>query len=625
MYNFHLKTISNSKEYLATNAALVECIRNFDNGLHLLDAPTGSGKTYLMSKLSNEAPTLILSPFVALSDNIHTEVKNQLIGGDSIIGDGSIIGICTGNNHDWNHDVVIATYDKFVNIDAKTLSRYKRIFIDEPQTMYEDEYRVCMPDVYKRLAKVAKRTPVFALSATLIEEMLPLFNKINVTADYGFKPVMSIHPDRQWVHDAYIIDRAKHANSTNQVLVLLLNNKKTLSIYEKKLKEKGIESTLVTSDTKCIERTKTLLAEQYCNTPVLLMTKAGQAGLSFTNKNLLEKILVLDAGMTPQSVKQFVSRFRAIEAPRVKLLLNVNVDNEDAVNRMLESFNRKPYFDTTTRLISAASSFDSIKTTLASIGDEDAAKMILDGLKATRKIEDSVTIEDVKSGDAFCDVVAAQSVEKQRQEFYSSNLGSLVRDIPYQVDITMIENIESINESEDIQKLKSASRKLKQKCKEDYFKTLARTGCSNLIISTDSMMNSIHCAAHDEAQAIYDAMRADNANKKLMIRLYDDFKVKTVSKYNSVGKLIVKYNSDYQELIDSAKDAGLVGTKVKTIDYDSLIDMWLSSSSSHFIKQLNNANKSLKRDIFQSVFVVKSKSIRTNGVVVKVQIIESIK
>lgn len=609
MYNFHLKQLidesgNTAKEYLTANVALVDCIRSFDNGLHLLDAPTGSGKTYLMGVLAQEKPTLILSPFVALSGNIHTEVQKQV--GDGSIVDGSIVGVCTGNNHDWNHNIVICTYDKFVNVDAETLSKFHRVFIDEPQTMYEDGYRVCMPDVYKRLSKVSKDIPVFALSATLIEEMLPLFNKINVTADYGFEPTVSIHPDKQWVHDAYIIDRAKTARDTNQVLCLLVNNKKTLDIYASKLKEHGVESTLVTSETKNEERTKAMLATQQCQTPVLLMTKAGQAGLSFTNTNLLEKILVLDAGMTPQSIKQYVSRFRAITAPRVKLLLNINVDNKDAVKKMLDSFNRRPLFNTTALLMTATSSFDSLRSTFAVIDNDIAATMLLDGLKATGKIESSVSLQDVRSGDAFCDVIAAQSVEEQRRDFYNYNLGSLVRDIPYDVDVTMIGNIESIEDSEDIQKHKAKVRKLKQTAKNEYFDTFVNASQAKQKITSDSVINGIHGSAYEEAQAVYESMKTDGASAVLMKSLYNDFKVKSLSKYKSVGKLIVKYNSDYQELIGNAKDAGLVGKKIEMKHYDTLIDMWLGSSNSQFIKALSNTSASFKRDVFQSVFTVKN-------------------
>ncbi|EGQ9057477.1 DEAD/DEAH box helicase [Vibrio parahaemolyticus] len=215
---------------LSEHQPFMDYVRMLGNELHWVDSNTGSGKTYMMGVRANELnKVLILSPFVALSDNIHTEPLEHV--------DRSDIKVVSGTNHDWDAKVVVATYDKAVNAPIDLIKSFDCIFIDELQTIYEDEYRKCMSQMMALLSEVKKDLPVIALSATLIEDMLPLFNKISVSRNIEYHPNAKLIPDRKERIDARIIQGCQEAADRNEVYCLLLNNKDTLNDYRQLLEK----------------------------------------------------------------------------------------------------------------------------------------------------------------------------------------------------------------------------------------------------------------------------------------------------------------------------------------------------------------------------------------------------
>lgn len=130
-------------------------------------------------------------------------------------------------------------------------------------------------------------------------------------------------------------------------------------------------------------------------------------------------------------------------------------------------------------------------------------------------------------------------------------------------------------------------------------------------------LTTAHARAFEEAEAVYEAMKQDGAGRSLMHLLWNNFKVKNLKKYNSFGKLFVKYKDEYQKLVACANDVELVGMTFTAKEYDEVVQGWLNAVSNGFVSFLATEKKA-KRQLFEAVFKVKRSKDNTKIKVIAV-------
>ncbi|EGU9030368.1 hypothetical protein GA076_19095 [Vibrio parahaemolyticus] len=342
---------------------------------------------------------------------------------------------------------------------------------------------------------------------------------------------------------------------------------------------------------------------QICQTPVLLMTKAGQAGLSINNLNLYKLGMVLDEGMSPESMMQYGSRFRKVLNPLLDIFIAVNTDSNDAMDKFRKRVASNPVFVVADQIEDETASVYKLKKAIGE-NDDDIVQPILDGLIAKRRIHKDTTLEEIKDGSALSRVRVAQTIEQRRRLFYHWHLGALIRDTHFGIDVSdALEHVDTSNVIE-LKEAKAQRTKAKREAKERYFKELVSVGYSKPEMFDQPWLTTAHARAFEEAETVYEAMKADGANRELMTLLWLNFKVKNIKKYNSFGKLFVKYQGEYQKLVATANDVGLVGMTFSAKEYQEVIQGWLNAVSNGFVSFLATEKKA-KRQLFETVFKVK--------------------
>lgn len=610
---------------ISMNTELLEHIMSVKTGLHLLDSPTGSGKSFMMARYASSVNrALILSPFVALGSNIETELKDcqEFLDVDKTISIANGETVSKNSDQAWSGDAVIATYDQFVKYDDEELEKFDVIFIDEPQTLYEDSYRKVMSACFSKLKQLSASVPVWCLSATLIDGYLNIANIVKVHTTYEYVPEITVVAGSSEEIHALVMQKSLDAKHQNKMLCVLRNHKRELLDYENGYKAANVSSVILDADHKNDKKTKRLLQTQTCDQTVLLMTKAGQAGVSILNNNLHELLCVYDAGMTPESIKQFVSRVRSEHTPKLTMCFIVNTSNEDAVERFIQRRKDTSVFD-------VKESLDTIKIMLNDARslvngmkkvDESLAMQTWAQLKNTDVIPNHIPYEDLMNHE-ICDVHVAQAAEILRQQHYERAHGQLLNMVASNNGINVVkeEDFTDVNVVvkflDTVRLSASETRKLKKQVKEYYWSGLVNNGVLEDIFFEvcDVVMNPATLKAQREIYGNFvDVVRhVDKLNRNdtsMIYKALHALKCDDLKKYKKFGKFIVNHSDVWSRLKDKQWLGDNEGQPLTIKTYNKIVNEFFEA------KSINHSGDVVSDDMYSSIKGVPHYNVDVDGV-----------
>lgn len=269
----------------------------------LLIAPTGSGKTYSIINMLKEVDNLgeIKSIFI-VPNSINVEqikIEYEIPGA---WGDIPVIPELEKGN------VIVMTWDKFIQLDEETLKDYI-VVLDEVHQTYIEIFRIKkINKLYENLANTRGQIHITATP-----------NKLNFN-DYSY--ILEYKQKIQTKYNVKLYDKVCDETIRNIIekskkFALLKDDTNYLNFIKENSPSKKID--VITSDTRNLSKTyKEIVTkstmkefEGICNTSVLM------AGVNIYEPEITDIIIVGEKDIA--TIKQYVARFRDLEKVNVHI------------------------------------------------------------------------------------------------------------------------------------------------------------------------------------------------------------------------------------------------------------------------------------------------------------------
>lgn len=277
-----------------------------NNEIHLLIAPTGSGKSYsaINTLKTNNIKSLFILPNSANVEQVMREYNIPGAYGDLSSKDALLGG-----------DVVVMTWDKVSQLTDVDLSEYI-IIIDEIHQTYTDTYRIkAIKGLYEISSRCKGRIDITATPNKLdfmVYNSITEYKQLNQT-QYSVKLYNDV--DTKTIID--ILNKSKSG-------ALLMNDSKELKYISHMLNKK---SDIITSETK--EHSKLYDEIMQLSTmgeyKVMLNTTTIVAGVNIKNPDITDIVIVgmKDIG----TIKQYVARFRDLKNCNIHIFNTYKEEN----------------------------------------------------------------------------------------------------------------------------------------------------------------------------------------------------------------------------------------------------------------------------------------------------------
>ena len=286
---------------LSLRLALVKAL-NGENSL--LIAPTGSGKTYSiieMLKKSKDIKSIFIVPNAMNVEQISKEYEIAGAYGDNGVYKELEKGLEKGN-------VVVMTWDKFIQIDKELLKEYV-VILDEVHQTYTDMFRKHkINKMYENLKFVKGQIHITATPNKLN------FNNYSYILEYE-QEVQTNYKVK--IYDQICDDTINDIIKNSKKFALLKDDGKYLNFIKESNPTKKID--VITSPSKDLSRTyKEIISngtmkkvDGICNTTVLV------AGVNIYDKDVTDIIIVGIKDIA--TIKQYVARFRDLKSVNVHI------------------------------------------------------------------------------------------------------------------------------------------------------------------------------------------------------------------------------------------------------------------------------------------------------------------
>ena len=318
-------------------------IRALQGEKSLLISQTGSGKTYSIIKMLKEADDLgeIKSIFI-VPNSINVEQIKVEYNIPGAWGDIPVLQELEKGN------VVVMTWDKFIQLDKGVLNEYI-IVLDEVHQTYIEMFRLNkINKLYENLSYCKGQIDITATP-----------NKLNFN-DYSY--IMEYKQNIQTKYNVKLYDNVcdeticKIIKNSNK-FALLKDDTKYLNFIKENNPHKNIE--IITSDTRNLSETyKEIVSkstmkkvEGICNTSVLM------AGINIHEPKITDIIIVGERDIA--TIKQYCARFRGLKEVNIHIFNKYHAEESkiydiewlvdtrlQEINMDIEYFNKKNHTET---------------------------------------------------------------------------------------------------------------------------------------------------------------------------------------------------------------------------------------------------------------------------------------
>lgn len=333
-------TIQNSLgESPQTLKTLAHCI-NVNKRLYI-NAPTGSGKTYALLReiaVTRTGRTIFVVPTVALVEQIDHEFRD-------------LNPVClTGKDNDLtlleartNATIIVCTFD--------SLSRvlYGNRKKDEPAQPSKTFNLLDEPDILLVVDEAHKLTSEYGFRRAAIDTVTQAMQRAERVVCLSGTPNLLLHytPDNYTYLNVHrlnnpnitcrlasyqqaeaaavsaVLETVKNNKSDPGVVIVRLNNARTLTVIKKLLVAHGIAVSAIDVITSKLrdesEEYKNITTKRLLKRQVILTTSLLDCGVNIQNTNV-RAVLVFDE-RDPANIAQFVNRFRAMSAIRLTVFM----------------------------------------------------------------------------------------------------------------------------------------------------------------------------------------------------------------------------------------------------------------------------------------------------------------
>ena len=360
---YHSYLLNNQEQSLSKNTIKIEITENekisnltefkkkdlfFSEGINLLCSPTNSGKSYYVlneyiNYIDGNDYIVLLVPYVTLlmdfsSDDVYTIYGNEKF--DKKIAK--------------EKRIVVSTYDKFVNGFHYSIDLAKtHIFIDEAHNLYTSfNYRhETLNKLYDILINHQPYKKLILMSGTFELNYFKnnfISNKIEVNRNIEKTKNCKVLYTYNNLADCVCANVIKNYNdSNNSTQIIYVNDKSRGEKISKALNEKNITTALLNTDTKKSKNSQEIFRDNKIpeDVSVLIMTKIGEEGLSFTNHiHSIHCIGKIDSS----SAEQLGNRARK-NTPEMFIYTRENKDKEFVLSKDFSDINY--LYETKTKFI----------------------------------------------------------------------------------------------------------------------------------------------------------------------------------------------------------------------------------------------------------------------------------